>query len=306
MIQNIKIGNPAQVAWSLFHINGDDFSLEGHTLRLYYCCGRGKGLAKSVIHQDNTLVWAFSADSQWATGFYTLILEVYANNVKVVTIDYPDAFYLGDADFSDDLQASQLTNEVVTTTVNIMSAVDLYRFSSIVPVVGSDGYWYVNGQKVVDGEGEYVPASHTVTYDSTSNKIYIDYGRVDSEGHSITQEITAIADALSAQQTAYEDAEAARNESFAEAEADRKAYLANLVQQSLTPLVVVGSLEGDSVFTPDEEPSQPSVEEVKTALSGGKKVCLEIEDVTRGVIWEEIVGDDTIKFITASGWEWEY
>jgi len=206
------IGATIQLNWTLNSIAGEAFSLSGHTYQLHISCGNENAIATGVTHSGNVLTWTFRPSAAWKRGAYTLWLDVYANGTKIVTVTYPNAFHIVSRTASD---VQSVAVQTGSATLNLVSSLDFYRFAPVVPVVGEDGYWYVNGQKVIDENEEYVLSSHTVEYDPTTKNIIIDKDRVDSEGNSIQQTVTAIPDALSAMQSSYDAAEGSSDESTA-------------------------------------------------------------------------------------------
>ena len=188
----VNRGHTIQLNWTLHSISGQEFALTGHTYKLFFATGNQSAQATGVTHSGNVLSWTFTPNAQWKLGSYTIWLEVYNNGTKIVTVAYPDAFHLAHEVANDG--TTQTGTQTESTTLNLVSSCDFYRFAPVVPVAGEDGYWYVNGEKAVDGSGEYILTSHTLEYDETTRNLIIDRGRVDSEGHSIEQVITALAD----------------------------------------------------------------------------------------------------------------
>ena len=222
----VNRGHTIQLNWTLHSISGQEFALTGHTYRLFFATGNQSAQATGVTHSGNVLSWTFTPDAQWKLGSYIIWLEVYNNGTKIITVAYPDAFHLVHEVASSG--TTQTGTQTESTTLNLVSSCDFYRFAPVIPVAGDDGYWYVNGVKAVDGNGEYILTSHTLEYDETTRNLIIDRGRVDSEGQSIEQVITALADLDSYYQAAegseadseagdgsrwgsYKTAEAARN-----------------------------------------------------------------------------------------------
>jgi hypothetical protein len=188
----VNRGHTIQLNWTLHSISGQEFALTGHTYKLFFATGNQSAQATGVTHSGNVLSWTFTPNAQWKLGSYTIWLEVYNNGTKIITVAYPDAFHL-----VHEVAASGTTqtgSQTSSTTLNLVSSCDFYRFAPVVPVAGDDGYWYVNGAKAVDGNGEYILTSHTLEYDEQTRNLIIDRGRVDSEGNSIEQVITALAD----------------------------------------------------------------------------------------------------------------
>ena len=188
----VNRGHTIQLNWTLHSISGQEFALTGHTYKLFFSTGNQSAQATGVTHSGNVLSWTFTPDAQWKLGSYTIWLEVYNNGTKIVTVAYPDAFHLVHEVASSG--TTQTGTQTESTTLNLVSSCDFYRFAPVIPVAGDDGYWYVNGVKAVDGNGEYILTSHTLEYDETTKNLIIDKDRVDSEGNSIEQVITALAD----------------------------------------------------------------------------------------------------------------
>ena len=233
----VNRGHTIQLNWTLHSISGQEFALTGHTYKLFFATGNQSAQATGVTHSGNVLSWTFTPNAQWKLGSYTIWLEVYNNGTKIITVAYPDAFHL-----VHEVAASGTTqtgSQTSSTTLNLVSSCDFYRFAPVVPVAGDDGYWYVNGAKAVDGNGEYILTSHTLEYDENTRNLIIDKDRVDSEGNSIEQVITALADLDSYYQAAegsaagseagdgsrwgeFKSAEAARNTAAQNAETARQ------------------------------------------------------------------------------------
>ena len=197
---------PLTIVWHLTKPDGTAFSLEGYSYRLFYKNGKGKTEAESthVTPLNNTLSFVFPTGSARFTGEYSLQLVLFQNESLFCTLNYNNAF--GFARYAATPAPTQ-DQEPAMNYVHLYTAAEYYLFQPVVPTVGNDGYWCVNGVKITDGNGEYIPSVHTVRYDSTSKYLIIDEGRVDHEGHSIQQTITDIASALADWEERYAAAE---------------------------------------------------------------------------------------------------
>ena len=277
----VNRGHTIQLNWTLHSISGQEFALTGHTYKLFFATGNQSAQATGVTHSGNVLSWTFTPNAQWKLGSYTIWLEVYNNGTKIITVAYPDAFHL-----VHEVAASGTTqtgSQTSSTTLNLVSSCDFYRFAPVVPVAGDDGYWYVNGAKAVDGNGEYILTSHTFEYDENTKNFIIDRGRVDSEGNSIEQVITALADLDSLYHAAegsadgsvagdgsrwgsYKTAEAARNTTAQNAETARQSA-ASAAEGSSS-----GSVAGDGsrwgTFKSGEAARQTAAENAEGSADG--------------------------------------
>lgn len=190
---------------NLMKPDGTAFSLQGYTYRLFYGVGSRWSEVTSSTVSGNVVSWVYAGSDQNAIGDYKLKLILYQNDTLFCTLNFNKAFTLyksAGAANNDEEQEEQATN-----TVTLFSVAEYYLFQPILPAIGNDKYWYVNGAIVTDSHGEYVSAEHTIRYDPTSKNLIIDEGRVDKDGNSIEQTITDIATALASWASLYEAAE---------------------------------------------------------------------------------------------------
>lgn len=191
--QIFRKGTPLTVIWSLTKPDGTAMDLAGYRCRLYYATGNRESEATSTVVSANNISWVFAAAKQTIAGDYRMKLRLYQNGGLFCEINYEDAFSLFEGTAE---TASVQSQEAYNNIVNLHTVAEYYLLKPVVPVVGDDLYWYVNGVKLVDSLGQYVSAEHTVDYDQTTHYIIIDKDRVDAQGQSIAQTITAIAEAL--------------------------------------------------------------------------------------------------------------
>lgn len=191
--QIFRKGTPLTVIWSLTKPDGTAMDLAGYRCRLYYATGNRESEATGTVVSANNISWVFAAAKQTIAGDYRMKLRLYQNGGLFCEIKYEDAFSLFEGTAE---TASVQSQEAYNNIVNLHTVAEYYLLKPVVPVVGDDLYWYVNGVKLVDAQGNWLSAEHTVRYDAETHNIIIDEGRVDAEGNSIQQTITAIADAL--------------------------------------------------------------------------------------------------------------
>ena len=156
MEHHIVKGNPVQINWTFKSIAGGEFSLAGYHCRLYYSHGAQSVLATGVTHSGNVLTWSFVPDAQWKNGYYDIMVEVYASTTKILTITYPEVFNLVSAATTNETSTA-VQNDVAT--IDIESSCDFNRFAPVIPTVGDDNKWYVNGAPVLDPSGNPVYAT---------------------------------------------------------------------------------------------------------------------------------------------------
>lgn len=202
MEHHIVRGNPVQVNWTFNSIAGGEFSLAGYYYRLYYLQGTQSVLATGVTHSGNTLTWSFIPDNQWKSGYYDIMLEIYSSTKKILTITYPEVFNLVPAATTSETSTA-VQNAV--STIDIESSCDFNRFTPVIPTVGNDNKWYVDGEPVLDPSGHQVYATgkgvasinktatsgnidtYTITYtDNTTQSFTVTNGIDGEDGIGIT------------------------------------------------------------------------------------------------------------------------
>ena len=132
------------IIWSVTNKDGSSFPLAGKEVHLYYTCERGRFEADVQI-QDNVVAWDFAGRDQRVLGGYTLTLEVIQPGGKrIIRKDICNAFTLvgkeceekdtpGDADIN---EGGEIT---------LVSELDVYKIQPIIPTVGSNSNWFVDG-----------------------------------------------------------------------------------------------------------------------------------------------------------------
>ena len=227
--RHYPITTPLVILWHFSKPDGTTFSLDGYSYRLYYRNGNRETEAESTMlsHDGNILSFVYPADAPRYEGEYSLRLDVFRglSNNKFITINYQNAFVLSRLTDSETPEEYEDT-EPQSETVHLFTVAQYALLQPIIPTVGADGYWYVDGIPVVDGSGNYVTAEHTMRYDATTHNIIIDEGRTDPAGVSIEQTITGIADYLQYWNGQYEAAETARDTSYGQAEGSRLGSIA--------------------------------------------------------------------------------
>ena len=192
------INAPLTVVWHLSKPDGSDFNLYGYDYRLFYKSGKGKTeVASTAVTSDGNVVsFVFPSTAQRFPGGYSLQLVLYQNGRIFCDLNYNNAFFFSRFDSAPQPSEHQ---EADARIVHLYTVAEYYLLSPVIPVVGPDGYWYANGSIVLDGDGNPVPSTHSMEYDSETGYIIIDRGKVDGHGQSIQQTITVIADAMASE-----------------------------------------------------------------------------------------------------------
>lgn len=132
------------VVWSIYDHTGAAYNLKGKEVRLYYTCERGRFEVDFEIQETNKVVWSFFGREQKVIGDYTLSLEIIESAGKRrISKDYCNAFTL----VGKSCEEAALGNPNISEDGNIVlsSKLDVYKIQPIIPTVGSNSNWFVDG-----------------------------------------------------------------------------------------------------------------------------------------------------------------
>lgn len=133
------------ILWSINDRNGAAMPLHGKEVHLYYTCERGRFEADIEIQDGNVVVWHFYGKDQRVLGSYTLTLEILQSQGKrSIRKDVCNAFVIvgkGCEEKYDNKEANINEGGEITLVADL----DIYRISPIIPYVGYNGNWFVDG-----------------------------------------------------------------------------------------------------------------------------------------------------------------
>lgn len=120
--------------------------LEDKDVHLYYTCERGRYEANITIQDRNVVVWHFYGKDQRYLGGYTLTLEINQSNGKRrIKKDLCNAFVLVGKDCEENYpEGDAIINNGGEITLS--SELDIYRISPIIPTIGANENWRVDGE----------------------------------------------------------------------------------------------------------------------------------------------------------------
>jgi hypothetical protein len=142
-----RIENDMTILWSINDRNGAALPLNDKEVHLYYTCERGRYEADIEIQDGNVVIWHFYGRQQRTLGDYTLTLEILQSNGKrSIKKDMCKAFTLVSKECEEKYGKGEAhINE--GGEVTLVTDLDIYRISPVIPYVGEDGYWWVDDQK---------------------------------------------------------------------------------------------------------------------------------------------------------------
>lgn len=163
-MERFRIGYDVTILWSVTDKKGVALPLTDKEVHLYYTCERGRFEADIEIQDDNVVVWHFLNEEQRVLGSYGLTLEVLQSNGKrAIRKDICEAFSLVCNSCCEDTEEE--ANVLEGGEIVLASEVDIYRISPVIPQIGKNGNWWVDGQDT----GR--PASSTFVLDFTVKDI---------------------------------------------------------------------------------------------------------------------------------------
>jgi len=144
-MERFRIGYDMTVFWSISDRNEAALPLVDKEVHLYYTCERGRYEADIEISGGNVVVWHFLGKDQRALGTYDLTIEVFQSNGKrTIRKDLCKAFALVGKGCCENTEEGEANiNEGGELT--LASSLDIYRISPIIPQIGENGNWFVDG-----------------------------------------------------------------------------------------------------------------------------------------------------------------
>lgn len=133
------------ILWSINDRMGAAVPLEDKVVNLYYICDRGRFKADIQIQDGNVIVWDFPGIKQRYLGSYGLTVEILQSGGKrIIRKDIQEAFELVSASYMEknDNGGANISDKAIIT---LSSELDIYRISPIVPEIGENNNWWVDG-----------------------------------------------------------------------------------------------------------------------------------------------------------------
>lgn len=140
-----RIGYDMTIIWSITDRNGAALPLTDKEVHLYYTCERGRFEADIEIQDGNVVIWHFFAKDQRVLGGYKLTLTILQSAGKrAIQRDICTAFTLVgracEENYDDDEANINEGGEIT-----LASELDIYRISPIIPTIGANENWRVDG-----------------------------------------------------------------------------------------------------------------------------------------------------------------
>lgn len=151
------------ILWSINDRNGTALPLDDKEVHLYYTNNRGRFEADIEIQDGNVVVWHFLSREQRVLGSYTLTLEIFSNEKRAIKKDLCNAFVLVGKQCEENYDSAD-AYIYEGGEISLATDLDIYRISPIIPVVGENNNWWVDGSdtgKPARGEkGDVIDAAY--------------------------------------------------------------------------------------------------------------------------------------------------
>jgi hypothetical protein len=137
-MKKIRIGNTVALSWEIFIHDGDEvlpYDLTGKAISVYLINAFATVKIKDFITEDNVLSFTWEGSEQRFAGVYQLTLVENENTDTMLTFDECEAFELVRCSCSDD----------DIEKVELSSKLNMVRVYPIVPVIGPNSNWWVDG-----------------------------------------------------------------------------------------------------------------------------------------------------------------
>lgn len=174
-MERFRIGHDLTVLWAINNNDGTPYDLGGKDVRLYVTSPRGRQRVDITV-QGNVVAWDFLSRDQRYLGDYSLTIEVYTSaDKRAIKKDIIEAFSLvsnsclectdeGDANIN---EGGEIT---------LSSSLDIYRISPIIPQIGENGNWFVDG--VDTGKPAKGADAYEIAVDRGYNGTYEEYSKL--------------------------------------------------------------------------------------------------------------------------------
>lgn len=146
-MEKFRIGNDLSIFWAILDDDGQPYPLSDKKVRLFVTHPRGRMEVTDDMSIENghVVVWNFQASKQRYLGTYKLTVEIYSSpTTRVLRRDIEEAFSLVSASLYEDIESGKPDiND--TGMLRLSSVLELIRISPIIPQIGENGNWFVDG-----------------------------------------------------------------------------------------------------------------------------------------------------------------
>lgn len=143
LMKKIRIGNTVALSWEIFIHEGDEklpYDLTGKDISIYLVNAFDVVKIEEFVTENNVLSFTWEGSEQRYTGVYQMTLVENEGTDTMITFDECEAFELVRCSCSDDEEEDTIEK------VELSSSLNMVRVYPIVPVIGPNGNWWVDGK----------------------------------------------------------------------------------------------------------------------------------------------------------------
>ena len=177
-MEQFRIGNDLSIFWAILDDDGQPYPLSDKKVRLFVTHPRGRMEVTDDMSIENghVVVWNFQASKQRYLGTYKLTVEIYSSpTTRVLRRDIEEAFSLVSASLYEDVESGKPDiND--TGMLRLSSVLEVIRISPIIPQIGENGNWFVDG--IDTGKPAKGADAYEIAVDRGYNGSYEEYAKL--------------------------------------------------------------------------------------------------------------------------------
>ncbi len=271
-------GTPLTVIWYLKRPDGTAYSLEGFQYVLKGKNSRGSiTIPTSVVNYEQGYIsFVLTSGMQTSTGYYSFSLDLCWDGRAKDTINATNVIEIVRADVGcSTCQDAHVEDESVC---RIFSVGQFNLFDPSAPIPGTDGFWYFDGKRLKDSQGNDIPINYTLhiyTEGENAGRIVINEGReneqvIDNLKLALSKAETAEAErednetTRQSQETTRQRQEAERQSTFESNEQTRQGEF-DAAQQNRSTAFSISQGLMQATFSGNEQNRQETFEENEEA-----------------------------------------
>ncbi len=137
-------GTDLTIVLNIVDSNSEQYRLDDKTVRVYLLNPRGKMPVCDYEVTDNVISFIYPGREQSVCGIYGIQLIVETGNRRRMTINVPHAFMI--EEYECEIGTDSAEGLIEGNRLEITSVVNIYKIQPLIPEVGENGNWWVDGK----------------------------------------------------------------------------------------------------------------------------------------------------------------
>lgn len=174
-MEQFRAGYDLTIFWAINNRDSSAVPLADKDVHLFVTHDRGREEVDISV-QDNVICWEFLGKNQRVLGTYKLTAEIFTSEGKrVIRKDICEAFALVGKSCCENTEENE-ANISEGGVLSLSSELDIYRISPIIPQIGENGNWFVDG--VDTGKPAKGADAYEIAVDRGYNGTYEEYAKL--------------------------------------------------------------------------------------------------------------------------------